>query len=112
MKQAVTKIGEPKTSSNGNNYCLITLADGTEGLFFFRGNQPLQLNQEYEFEIKPQEGKIPIIKLAGERKQFQPRQTINKDLEVLKMAVDLACAGKIEVQKIAEWKNYLKSLVD
>ena len=109
MKQVVAKINEPKTSSNGNHYCLITLADGTEGLFFFKGNLPIQPNQEYDFEVKPQEGRIPILKLAGKRKQFQPRG-INKDLEALKLSVELAKSGKIPLAKIPDWKDYFLKL--
>ena len=110
MKHKIVKVGEPKNSKNGSFYSMITLENNEQGLLFYKDKLPVELNKEYDLQIEKREGGANIIRLAGERKQFQPRKTINKDLEALKLAVELAKSGKIPLAQIPEWKDYFLKL--
>ena len=110
MKHKIIKINEPKRSKNGSFYSMVTLDNNEQGLLFYKEKLPVEPNKEYDLQIEKRDSGANIIRLATQKRTFQPRQTINKDLEALKLSVELACAGKIDVQQIPDWKDYFLKL--
>jgi hypothetical protein len=108
IKGIVTIIGEKITAKSGSTYCRITLDKGQSGILFFKFDVPIQLNQEVTLTATKKEDGSYLFNLPSERKGgFRPQQT-NKDLESLKLAVQLVCAGKIELAQLENWIIYLK----
>jgi hypothetical protein len=109
IKGIVTIIGEKITAKSGSTYCRITLDKGQQGILFFKFDVPIQLNQEVTLTATKKEDGSYLFNLPTARTGggFRAPQ-INKDLEALKLAIQLVCAGKIELAQLENWIIYLK----
>jgi hypothetical protein len=115
IKGKIVTIGTIRESQNGSSYCDISLvrenrelgtAETFKGIFFFKGEIPLKINQEFELSSWVHSNGTNMFNLHELKKSFQ--KSFNKDYEAMKMAIQLVCNGKVPLEKIKDCRDFLK----
>jgi hypothetical protein len=107
----IRELSAVTTAKSGSKYCQIKINELRGVLFVKTDEAPFKIGDTATLVGTKKDDGQYLFNLPTERKGggFRAPQ-MNKELEALKLSVSMVNSGKVDINQLKEWQDYLKSL--